>query len=192
MPLVLVTSPATEPLETREALEHLRVEEDADTMYVERLITAAREWVEMYLGRALVTQTWDLALDEFPEDEIELRKGRLASVTSITYYDTAGAQQTLATSAYQVDDASVPGRVLPAPDTTWPDTQVDRVNAVRVRFVAGYGGAAAVPQAIKAAMLLLIGHLYERREQSIVGTIVAELPMGVPALLAPYQIHMAG
>jgi uncharacterized phiE125 gp8 family phage protein len=188
VPFVLVTPPATEPVSLSEAEAHLRLDDD-DTDVVLRLITSARQFVEKYLGRALVAQTWDLAIDEFPAGAIVLAKGRLASVTSVTYRDADGAEQTLATSAYQVDDVSVPGRVLPAPGTSWPETEADRVNAVRVRFVAGYGAAADVPGPIKAAMLLLIGHLYEHRESEITGTIATAHQLGIDALLSPYRIH---
>lgn len=194
MNLVLITPPATEPLTTLEAGLHLRVEPlSEDDPYIDALITAARQHVEQHLGRALVTQTWEAVLDEFPEgDEIRLSKGALQSVTSVTYLDSAGAQQTLATSEYQVDTASVPGRIVLAPSESWPDTDSDRVNAVRVRFVAGYGAASAVPQPIKAAMLLLIGHLYEHREEEVVGTITSRFSFATDALLSPYRILSFG
>ncbi len=40
---------------------------------------------------------------------------------------------------------------------------------------------------LTAAMLLLIGHWYENRESVVVGTITAELPMAVEALIGPYR-----
>ena len=189
MPLVLVTPPAEEPLTLTEAEEHLRIEDGADHQVTSRLIAAAREHVESYTWRALVTQTWELALDEFPSGAIDLAKGRLGSVVSVRYRDSAGVEQTLDAGAYQIDDVSEPGRILPAPGTSWPSTEAGRVNAVRVRFVAGYGGAAAVPTPIKAAMLLLVGHLYEHRESEILGTVVSPLHFAVDALLSPYRLH---
>lgn len=189
MPLVLVTPPESEPVSVPEALTHLRVEGWEDADHVAALIATARQYVEDYTWRALVTQTWELALDEFPEGAIELAKGRLASVTSVRYVDTAGVEQTLAPAGYQVDDVREPGRVLPSPGTSWPSTQAGRVNAVRVRFVAGYGVAAAVPAPIKAALLLIVGHLYEHRELEIVGTITTSLKFSIEALLDPYRLH---
>lgn len=49
-----------------------------------------------------------------------------------------------------------------------------------------------LPASIKAAILLMIGHLYENREATNQGggfgtTLVNELPLGVQALLIPYQ-----
>lgn len=41
---------------------------------------------------------------------------------------------------------------------------------------------------IIAACLLILGHLYANREDVVVGTITAQLPMGSQALLTPYRI----
>ena len=53
--------------------------------------------------------------------------------------------------------------------------------------IAGYGAAAAVPAAIKQAMLLLIGHWFANREAVNVGNIVTAMPLAVEALIAPYR-----
>lgn len=199
MALVLITPPTTEPLTNTEAGEHLRVEdEDVLTGYVDRLIAAARRHVEMVTGRALITQTWESVLDAFPRPcprtspswpAIVLDKGALQSVTSVTYVDAAGATQTLAPDKYLVDKDSTPGRVLPAYGETWPETR-EQPNAVRVRFVAGYANAAAVPEDVKAAMLLIIGQLYEKREVDIIGAVVSPITFALEALLAPYRLHV--
>ena len=42
-----------------------------------------------------------------------------------------------------------------------------------------------IPEPLISAMLLLIGHLHENREQSIVGSL-NEIPMGIQSLLLPY------
>ena len=59
---------------------------------------------------------------------------------------------------------------------------------VEITFTAGYGGtAAAVPAAIRQAMLLLIGQWYDNREAVTVGAAGSPMPMAVDALLAPYR-----
>lgn len=55
-------------------------------------------------------------------------------------------------------------------------------------MTAGYADAAAVPQGIKQAMLLLVGSWYENREATISGATIAEVPFAVDALIAPYRV----
>ena len=74
----------------------------------------------------------------------------------------------------------------------WPSVTLAAANGVRVRYVAGYGAAGSnVPQAIRQAILLVIGSLYENREDVLVaqGVSIGVLPFGVVALLAPYRIY---
>lgn len=96
--------------------------------------------------------------------EIYCPRAPLQSVTSIKYWDQDGTQQTLSPSAYLVDTYSEPGRIVPAPGTAWPATQ-NRINAVEVAFVAGYGADGSfVPMGIKHWMLVMTSTLLENRE----------------------------
>lgn len=190
---VLDTVPASEPVGLQAAIDHLRL--DADTIdqeeaTVRRLIGAARQWVEQTTGRALITQTWSLWLDAFPAGaEIVLPLGSLQSVSLIQYVDTDGVTQTWDTANYYVATTGIRGRVMLANGAAWPGTISGRPESVRVQFVCGYGtDPARIPSPIQAAMLLLIGNWYENREATISGTIIADVPMGVEALLAPYRI----
>lgn len=46
-----------------------------------------------------------------------------------------------------------------------------------------------VNEAIKAAVLLIVGSLYAQREDVVVGVSVAQLPNGAEWLLAPYRVY---
>ena len=46
-----------------------------------------------------------------------------------------------------------------------------------------------VNEAIKAAVLLTVGHLYAHREDVVVGASVATLPNGADYLLQPYKVY---
>jgi uncharacterized phiE125 gp8 family phage protein len=61
-----------------------------------------------------------------------------------------------------VDAFSEPGLICFAYGKSWPATYPE-TNAVRIRFVAGYGAAADVPCEIKHAILLKVADLYEYR-----------------------------
>lgn len=128
-------------------------------------ISAARQHAETLLKRYLITQTVDLYLDSFPEWEIKLPP--LQQVTAITYVDQDGVTQTIDSADYVVDatsTASTPSRITPAYGKTWP-TPRDQINAVKIRFVAGYGSASAVPQCVKNWILMRVKTLYEARDE---------------------------
>ena len=84
MNLVLDTGPVSEPISLAEAKRQLRREADFtdDDVYIESLIKAARDVAETLSLHAMLTQTWKLYLDEWPDgDAIELPKPPLQSVT---------------------------------------------------------------------------------------------------------------
>lgn len=187
MGLRLITPPAAEPLTLAEAKQHLNVTITNDDGYIASLITAVRTHLDGkdgILWRALATQTWELVLDKFPDD-ILVPLPPLQSVQSITYIDDAGVDRNLATDQYTVDTVSEPGWVVAGPNG-WPATG-NYINAVTVRFIAGYE---TVPQPIKAAMLLMIGHFYENREDVVTGVTVTQLPNASEMLLAPYKVSL--
>lgn len=192
MALKLITAPAAEPVSASEAKSHLRVDTTADDTYIGTLITVARQNVESHLRRSLINQTWEVVLDAFPAGVIRLPKPPLASVTSIKYTDDEGNESTYSSANYVVDTDTEPGRVVLKSGQTWPAVTLAAANGVRVRYVAGYGAAGSnVPQAIRQAILLVIGSLYENREDVLVaqGVSIGVLPFGVVALLAPYRIY---
>jgi uncharacterized phiE125 gp8 family phage protein len=198
MALQIVTPPTVEPITLAEAKAHLRVDHTDDDTLISLLIKSARSHLDGkngYLGRALIQQTWDFIIDFFPENEIRIPLPPLISVTSVIYLDAGGVEQTVPVFDYTVDNVSEPGWVVPSTNG-WP-TPFEGINAVRIRFVAGYTPiadspvdlASNVPFAIKAAMLLLIGSLYANRENVVAGTVANELPWGVKQLLQPYRIE---
>lgn len=183
MGLTLLTAPAEEPVSLAEARAHLRVDTVDDDALIGALIVAAREVAETRTGRALVTQRWRLTLDTWPDagdgypgaTQILLPKPPLASVDAISYLDANGTRQTLDPSAYQIILDTLVGIVQPAYATSWPACRATP-GSIRIDYTAGYGTAAAVPQTLKAWMLLAIATWYAQRETVITGTIVSELP----------------
>lgn len=197
MALRLITPPAVEPISLTEAKAHLRVDHNDEDTTIAIYLAAARNDCERWTGRVFVTQTWELVLDEFPEDEIQIPNPPLQSIVSIKYDDSAGVEQTLATSEYTADTVSEPGWVVPTP-SGWPTAIFEGINSVRIRYVAGYLNTdsptdltSAIPFAIKAAILLHLGRLYANREDVIVGTSAVKLPIGhAEYLLRPYRVHL--
>jgi uncharacterized phiE125 gp8 family phage protein len=191
MALQLITAPLEEPISLADAKLHLRETRDSQNAIITALIAVARRQVESITRRALITQTWDLHLDAFPAagQAIEIPLSPPASVESITYVDADGVTQTWDAADYTVDTVTEPGRIVPAYNESYPSTR-DVFNAVTVRFTAGYGAAADVPEGLKQAMRLLIGHLYLNRESVKIGQgyMLNIIPHGLDYLLADYRV----
>lgn len=192
--LALVTAPTEYPVTKEEAKAHLRYEDDEEDALVNTLIAAATDSAETFTRRRLVTQTWKLFLDDFPrcqEDyyfpgEIALPFPPLQSVTHVKYYNSDGALTTISSADYLVLPNDLPGRVTPIVGNSWPYDVQYRPDAVEVQYVCGYGAASAVPAAIKQAILLILGHLYENR-QEVSPNQLYNIPLGAEYLMWPHR-----
>ena len=181
---VIVTPATSYPVSTFEAQVQTRSD---DGYQLNTLIAAATSYVEDYLGRSLMDQTWSLYLDGF-SDSMILPKGPVKSVSSITYTDINGATQTLSTSVYAFDSSSDPQQIVLNPGQSWPLTQmtanaVMTANVVKITYLAGY---ATVPPSICMAIKFLISQWYDNRTP-FSERVPTELPNTVAALLANHR-----
>lgn len=217
MALRVVIAPTTEPVLLADIKTYLRVDFADDDALISAFIIAAREYCESFQNRAYVTQTLEITLDQFPyrdwhpamnsfpfypmvtptyhtsrhKNSIKLLMPPIQSVTSVTYTDSTGLATVVDPTTYIVDTDSEPGRIVPVYGQQWPVVQLQPINGVRVRYVAGYGVAANVPQAVKQAMQLLISHWYQNREAisiMVTRSVSAEIEFGVKALLSSERV----
>jgi hypothetical protein len=227
--VVAGTHPDDEVITLQEAREHLRVDvyddpasEDSppaqisdDDAWITAAIPAARAYCEAYLGRALATQTVEIASTGFPAlavstppgAAIPLPFGPVQSVEEVGYQDQSAYQAaydaefessgdealakaaghaalaaTMPASDYEVDNFALPARLILAYGASWPTGVRSAQNSVRVRYVVGYSAPGAspaypLPAQARAAILLMLSHLYEGREGE------AEMPPSAMALL---------
>jgi uncharacterized phiE125 gp8 family phage protein len=186
---IRTVAPTADPIDIDEVKQHLRVWHTDEDILITGLIAAAVAHFDGWsgiLGRCLVTQTWTVGLSRFPaEAAIALPFPDVQSVT-VTYRDGANASQTLSSSAYALIQTTAGSALVLNSASEWPDT-FDRQDAVTIAMVAGYGDANAVPQSIKQAMLLLIGHWFANREALAAAGTMTEIPMAVSALISPYR-----
>lgn len=113
---------------------------------------------------------------------IDLPMPPIQSVEGVRYYDFAGVLQTVDPSAYTVS-LGTPGRIQPAYSKVWPISR-PTIDSVQVTFVSGYGDATAVPENVKVAIKMLVGHWYENRE-AVSAVSMASVPLVIDALLGP-------
>lgn len=187
--LTLDTAAAETPITLAEAKAHCRVDFSDDDTLITSLIAAATDYLDGphgALGRCMVTQVWDVA----SHGGLYTGRARMPlpvipanSIVAVTYYDRDNASQTATAADYQIYSTDGKSWVEPKKDKNWPQTYA-RPDGLTVQVSCGYGAASAVPDNIKQAMLLMIGHWYENREAVNVGNIVTEFPMAVESLLS--------
>lgn len=205
--LTLTAAPSVEPLPVSEAKTHLRVDTTADDTLIASLVTAARRQCESYTGRALITQTWTLYLDDWPARTgvkgewwdgiregpvtpggvraVGLPKPPLQSVVLVNTYDDADAATLWAAGNYFVDTASEPGRLVARDAATFP-VPTRAANGIEIRFTAGYGAIAGdVPEVLREGNKRFVAHMYEHRGDDARTAVAAS---GAAALWGPLRV----
>jgi uncharacterized phiE125 gp8 family phage protein len=177
-----------------------RVDDEEETPLVADLVKAAREYVELHTGHALIRQTWKATIDRWPQyvnasgwrdnRRITLEKFPLISVDEVAYYDANNVQNTYLTDQYIWDAGGdgVFGFLERNHGADWPDIY-DRANAISITFKAGYGtNGAAVPAMLKHAMKLVIENFYSQRDPVNTGNIVTEVPLNLRHLVESHRV----
>ena len=161
MVLTVTSQPADEPLTVDEAKRHLRVLHADLDGEIETLVKVSRDYAERYAARTLRTSvTRVLKMSDWFCGELKLPFPPLLGVTSVTYYDTSAASQTLASSNYEVElSTDGGGRIVWAWDAVLP-TLFTREDAVTVTFTTGYSANTAIPPLALHAMKTKLTELF--------------------------------
>jgi uncharacterized phiE125 gp8 family phage protein len=179
--LKLVTAPTELPLTLEEVKLQLRIDGNEEDALLTGLIQAATEHVQNITNRQLMPATYELSLDRL-NASIPLPRPPFAAITTLTAIDEVGQvvefeADTHFTSDYTSDAATVYG----VADSLWFDNSY---TGVKVTYEAGYPTAADIPALIKQAMLLIIGYLYNNRED-----VNDRFPKASENLLNSYRIR---
>ena len=175
----VVVAAATLPVTLTEAKQTLLVDHTADDDLITQLIEAATREVETLAARSLVTQTREMVLAGWPvvrlryspTTAILLEHPPVSAITSIKYVTDAGVEVTMSADDYELIDDVTPPYVWPGQDESWPSASLRSAAPIRVRYVAGYGAAAAVPSDFKRLILGLVVVDYENREAMAPGAL---------------------
>lgn len=159
--------------------EFLRVDHSDEDTTITAIIDAATQSIQDYTGRHFKSTTYVFYLDSFHFIEFPYQ---VATVSSVTYLDRAGASQTLAASKYYTDTSRQPGRIN---FKNTPDLVDDKFNRVTINGTVSNDINPPLTHAIK----MLAAHFYENRRAVVVASTSAiEIPLGVKAIINPYRI----
>jgi uncharacterized phiE125 gp8 family phage protein len=182
--LQLLEAPAAAPVLLAEVKAQLRIEHPDDDLMIDRLIKTAVAYTDAKgaLGHAMITQKWGQWVNSVPPQYVRLAMGPLIEVTAVQYYDIDGALQTDTLSNYEITGTDFTTLIGPNSGFNWPVTQ-DRADAIRIEYTAGYGAtSASVPETLRHAMMLLIGHWYDNRENTMMDEL-SNIPYGFDMLV---------
>ena len=194
MSLSVVTPPTSLPVSLAELKTYLRVSESFadDNAELMGLLRAATDIASERTDRALINTTFDEFLDAFPDSSrmpIYPERGKLQSVTTLKYIDTAGVLQTWDSANYTVDANHARGRIYTAYNVTWPTTR-SVPNAVEIRYVAGYGTDwNSVPEALRKALMDLVEHWYGHRGAVMNTTVLTDIPLNAERIIQHYALR---
>ena len=191
-----------DPVTLAEARIHLRLPTSIDTDEqdeITRIISAATEYAENYTNRLWTTGNRTEYFDVFPISTDRTRLGLYLpsakggiTISSVTYYDDNYQQQTLASNLYRVVGATDRAYLFPAMGEVWPTDLSNEPKHIAVTYAID--GTVSVPQSVKQAILLLVGALYEYREDGVIdnaGLALVKAPKAAEDLLNPYRIRLA-
>ena len=178
--LTRLTAPASLPVSVTEARSQMRVEHDEDDLYISGLIDAAVAYVDAggVLGRAMISQSWAQTGQHWAK-RVPVTMTPVQALTAVKYYDTDNALQTATLSDFRLIGGANDSYVEPV--SSWPAT-FNRPDALRIEVTVGYGAATDVPATIRHAILMLVAHWYENREDSMEAKL-NNVPNGFDALI---------
>jgi uncharacterized phiE125 gp8 family phage protein len=187
MALKMITLPSGVLVTLAEAKQHLRVDTDDEDDLITAYVAAATEWCAGFQNRAYLTQVLEQSFDDFPDWVFALLRPPLVSVESIKFTDVNNTEYTFDPAKYIVDTDSEPGRISLNYNVIWPTVVLRPINAVRVRFTAGYPDVSKVPEVVKQAIKLLVGHWHANREP--LGQVTGEMEFCVKSLLGQNRVR---
>ncbi len=152
-----ISAPVAEMISPEQAKKwvHGDPNDDTDLEDISLLIATVMshlDGIDGILRRSLISQEWCDVWDRFPTgDQLRLALTPVQSVASITYIGSDGVSLDLDSSAYSLHSDFVGSYVRLASGRAWPSA-ADRDDAVRITYIAGYGGdASSVPAEIRTA-----------------------------------------
>lgn len=209
------TEPSTEPVTEEQLEDYLRGDGNMvanEGSLLTDLIVSAREYVEQYTKRGLITQSWTMYMNSWisgvddlgwwdgvkegpitgsgDNNFVELPMAPLQSITSVKTFASDNSSTTFASTNYFEDTNSTPGRLILNTGSTWPSFTRNQ-NGIEIVYVVGYGDEATdVPSALRTAIKMLAVHWYENREmvktQSDQNQAMA--PLHVMSILNRYRV----
>lgn len=152
---------------TADVKEYANISTSANDTMIGELIIAARRLCENKANLALVEKTISEVYPSFSDfyTKSQLNAGPVKTITSITYYDTDNASQTVSDSNYTLDSVSIPAKVNFISTFDTPDTYT-RTDAVKVTYTVGLTRDEDIKLA-EVAIKSVVAYIYDNPTDSV-------------------------
>lgn len=181
MNLKLISAPIEDPVTVEEMREYLRVDGEEFDTTIENLIKAAREAAQDYQNRAFYTQTWELSFDSFPIMPVKIPRPPLQNILSVKLFDSKGNEHIMDLNDFVIDKRAEPGRITFKHGKSWPNIELQPIDAVVIRFTAGHDNINNLPSTVKLAYMVFVTHRFENPGSK-------DIPAAFYSLLKPERV----
>ena len=173
--------PSPDIITLDQAKDHLKVDVTDDDAMITDMIQAAIEACEDYTGSVINEAKYEIRFDNFI-DNYEFKLSPIYEIVSIGYTDEAGTTQPLLPINYELLPVDKFGTIIHYTDVDNLPT-IKAGTRIIVNITAGYADG-KTPKAIQSAIKLIIGDLYENRQDK-----VHKLPTRSMSLLRKYRFY---
>jgi uncharacterized phiE125 gp8 family phage protein len=201
--LRVVTPPAVEPVDLPTVRQHCRVDADYDDNLLTMYATTARQLVEAWLNRALITQTLQFTITNSPpptasplvpqslivfplnwppviRKPISIPRAPCQSVTSVMWGETDDMTAADPDQDYVLNLDVEPAQIM----MKAPLVPMIPSYSMQMVYIAGYGDdGTTVPGPIIHGILMLTAGLYEGR-----GDVDNAMPATAWSIMTPYRL----
>jgi hypothetical protein len=172
----------TDVISLQDAKDHLRILGTDQDSLVTRYLHAAIQWAETRTERVIAPSVYQIRIE--PDDvTLELPLPDFIEITKLESV-TDGAKTTLfekETSGTLSDYITVDDFPNPAEITVSTSNLADTVDYL---IITASFGMDTLPEDMKAAIQLLLGHLYRNESEVITGSIATQMPQGAETILS--------
>ena len=181
----VIAPPSVEPVTVEEVKLNCHITHDDEDTIIAHWIRTGRELAEQYQWRAYLTQTLQVAYDNYPLFPLTIPRSPMQSLVSVQYIDDAGTTTDIDTSNFIVDTDSEPGRIALVDGYTLPTTTLRDIAGFKINFVAGHSSIDLIDNRVKDAIIIYCSHRNENRAAE------TSIPDTFYNLLRPNRLYLS-
>jgi len=158
----VTTSQITDLIDLNKVKAHCYIHGTEEDDLLQMYIAAACMRFTAETGFVIGMSDIEYRADMF-QNIIRLYRSPISEITSVSYHDTEGVEQTIPATEILLDNSTHPARIARKGEK-FPETDRTPGNVI-IKFKAGHDTLAELPDMVEWAILSTVAHMYENREE---------------------------